>query len=261
MRVERLAPGEDDRRPDQRYDERPWVAVGDVHGCADLLGAMLDAIERDLIAPRVVLLGDLVDRGPDVRGALALAREVPTRFPGSTVLRGNHEDWMLRAVAGNEEAREDWLTWGGEATCSAFGVDTWHDRHRLADAFAPFADDLDAMRARPLRLDGFGAAAGHLFVHAGVDPTRALDDQHERDLIWMREPFLSWPHPLARRVVHGHTISQWPEERAHRIGVDTGAYGTGMLSAVVLEAGAPPRYLAAFDTGPGGVVDTRADRA
>ena len=238
-------------------DERPWVAIGDVHGRADLLATLLDAIERDLREPRIVLLGDLIDRGPDVRGTIGLAREVPHRFPGSEVLQGNHEDWMLSALAGHGGDREDWLTWGGEATCRAYGVDPVADRERLADAFAPHAADTGFMRARPRFVHGHGAAEGHMFVHAGIDPRVPVDAQGERDLIWMREPFLSWPHALAKRIVHGHTIARRPQERAHRIGIDTGAYETDMLTAVVLDGGAP-RYWGAT---PEGVTSVEPDRS
>ena len=238
-------------------DERPWVAIGDVHGRADLLAALLDAIERDLPNARVVLLGDLVDRGSDVRGAIRLAREVTERFPGSHVLLGNHEDWFLSAVAGDAVAREDWLTWGGQATCRAYGVDPWQDRKRLGEAFAPYADDLAFLRARPRRLEGFGAAEGYLFVHAGVDPHAPLDRQDERDLIWMREPFLSWPHALERIVVHGHTVSPRPEMRRHRLGVDTGAVYDGFLCAVVLRPGEPPAFLGAAEDWVGPVEPDR----
>ena len=227
-------------------DDRPWVAVGDVHGRADLLGALLGTIERNLPDARVVLLGDLVDRGPDVRGTIRLARELPDRFGASAVLLGNHEDWLLRSIDGDAIAREDWLTWGGEATCRAFGID-----RPTAANLASLSDDPDVafLRARPRCLEGFGAASGHLFVHAGVDPTAPLDRQDERDLIWMREPFLSWPHGLPLRVVHGHTVSRRPELRPHRIGVDTGAVYGGYLSALVLEAARPPRFLAATEEG------------
>ena len=248
-----------DERP--AGDERPWVAIGDVHGRADLLAAMLDTIERTMPDARVVLLGDLIDRGPDVRGAVALAMTVPERFEGGTVLLGNHEDWLLASIDGDPDVRESWLTWGGAATCHAYGIDPARalvaDRAWLADAFAPHAAHLDFLRARPRRLNGDGSAAGHLFVHAGVDPERPLDRQDERDLIWMREPFLSWPRPLARTIVHGHTIAERPELRAHRIGVDTGAYRSGVLSAVVLGARGSPSFIAATVAGVGAI---RADR-
>ena len=224
-------------------DRRPWVAIGDVHGHADLLATLLDAVEREVTDPRVVLLGDLIDRGPDAPGAIGLAREVPSRFPGSHVLLGNHEDWMLSAIDGHGGDAEDWLTWGGAQTCRAYGVDPSLDRDRLADAFAPHAADVEFLRARPRGVHGHGAASDFMFVHAGVDPTVPLDGQGARDLVWMREPFLSWPRALPRRIVHGHTIAREPQERIHRIGIDTGAYETGRLTAVILDGG-PPRYLA-----------------
>ena len=249
-----MAPG---RRDARSGDARPWVAVGDVHGRADLLAAMLDAVERDLDDARVVLLGDLIDRGPDVPGAVALAREVPRRFPGSQVLLGNHEEWMLSALRGHGGDRDDWLTWGGEETCRAYGVDPRADRDRLAEAFAPHVSDVAFLRARPRRLDGHGAADGFVFVHAGVDPRLPLHGQDPHDLIWMREPFLSWTEPLHRRIVHGHTIAPRPQERVHRIGIDTGAYGTGELSAVVLDGGAPCYWGATRD----GVREVEPDRS
>lgn len=215
-----------------------------MHGRADLLGTLLDALERDMPDARVVMLGDLNDRGPDTPGVVRLARDLARRFPGSEILQGNHEDWWLSAVDGNAEAAEQWLTWGGEATCRAYGVDPQGDRRRLADAFAPHADDLAFLRARPRVVAGSGTAEGYLFVHAGVDPLAPLNDQDGHDLIWMREPFLSWPHALKRRVVHGHTIAPRPQERVHRIGIDTGAYASGELTALVLDGG-PPRYLSA----------------
>lgn len=216
---------------------------------------LLDAIGHDLPDARVVLLGDLVDRGPDVRGAIRLARGVPDRFPGSEVLLGNHEDWFLRAVDGDPAARDDWLTWGGEATCRAYLVDPSRAAERLGPALRDHPD-VAWLRARPRRLDGFGLAAGHLFVHAGIDPHAPLDDQDERDLIWMREPFLSWPYPLERVVVHGHTVSGRPQVRPHRIGIDTGAVFQGYLTALVLDGG-PPRFLSATDDGVGPIEPER----
>ena len=229
-------------------DERPVCAIADVHGRADLLGAMLDAIERELPDARIVMLGDMIDRGPDVPGALALAMDVPKRFSGSTVLTGNHENWLVTALGGDHQAWDHWRSWGGRATLAGFGVDPELPPSAMREAFEERAPGVLAFLAeRPRHLVGRGAAEGHLFVHAGVDPTVALDDQHPDDLIWIREPFLSWPVPLDRTVVHGHTIENGPVVRPHRIGLDTGAYHTGVLTCLVLEPDQSRRFLSAHD--------------
>ena len=222
------------------------VAVGDVHGAADLLDAMLDALDAWHPDAALVFLGDLVDRGRDSRGAIERARRAAERRPGSVTLLGNHEDFMLRAVAGDDEAMLLWLPQGGQETLRSFGVDPSADwetiRHEMR---ARHGEVLDAIAEWPRLVLGEGAAKGLAFAHAGADPHAPLDDQDARDLIWIREPFLSWPHELERRIVHGHTIEgRRPVMRPHRIGIDTGAYETGVLTALVLRAGEEPSFLA-----------------
>ena len=232
--------------PEPGTAPRTVCAIADVHGRADLLGALLDAIERGLPDARVVMLGDVIDRGPDVVGALRLVREVPARFPGSEVLLGNHENWLLAAIDGDMDAWEQWRTWGGRATLEAHGIDADAPPWAMRDAFMARDPGLiPFLRTRPRKLPGTGAAADCLFVHAGVDPLVPLDEQDEDDLIWIREPFLSWPHPLERVIVHGHTIVDRPEIGPHRIGLDTGAYRSGVLSCLVMEPDGTRRFIAA----------------
>ena len=76
---------------------------------------------------------------------------------------------------------------------------------------------------------------GYLFVHAGVRPGVPFDQQREHDLLWIREEFLCSEAGHGRRVVHGHTLVSEPEVRANRIGIDTGAYMSERLTALVLE--------------------------
>ena len=90
------------------------------------------------------------------------------------------------------------------------------------------------------------ALGDYLFVHAGIDPRLPLDQQRTKDLRWIREPFLSCDDPLGAVVVHGHTISDEPEDRGNRIGIDTGAFMTGRLTALVLE-GDGRRYIEAVE--------------
>jgi serine/threonine protein phosphatase 1 len=203
-------------------------AIGDVHGCAARLAALHAAIAADwdlLPAGRcaVVHLGDYVDRGPDSAGVLKRLMQPPPLPDAETVLlRGNHEVMMLDALAaGPGTAAEDlWLSNGGRATLRSYGPAGPPEAH------------LALLRATTLSWQ----AGDYLFVHAGIDPRRPFSLQREQDLLWIREPFLSWPHPLERVVVHGHTPSRAPELRRHRIGIDTGAVAGGPLTALVLEA-------------------------
>ena len=234
------------REPDATTAGRPVVAIADVHGRSDLLGGMLDAIERDLPDARIVLLGDLIDRGPDVPGTLALAMDVQVRFPGARVLLGNHENWLLTTIDGDWDAWESWRMWGGAVTLAAFGIDVDLPPEGLRAAFAERAPEAVAfMRERPRSWLGDGAAEGYFFAHAGVDPARPLDDQDPHDLIWIREPFLSHGTALERTIVHGHTIVDEPVIGPHRIGLDTGAYRSDVLSALVLEPDGTRRFIAA----------------
>ena len=222
------------------------IAIGDVHGATDLLDAMLDALDERYPDAVLVFVGDLVDRGPNARRAIERARRAAERRPGSLLLFGNHEDFMLRSIAGDDEAMLLWLPQGGEETLRSFGVDPDADWKTIRRTMREdHGEMLDAVREWPRLVIGEGAAEGYAFAHAGVDPHAPLDDQDDRDLIWIREPFLGWPHELERRIVHGHTIEgRRPVVRSHRIGIDTGAYETGVLTALVLCSGGEPSFLA-----------------
>ncbi|MCI0754473.1 metallophosphoesterase family protein [Teichococcus vastitatis] len=203
-------------------------AIGDVHGCAARLTALHAAIAADwAVLPgercAVVHLGDYIDRGPDSAAVLnRLLQPPPVAGAESVLLRGNHEAMMLEALAaGRGTAAEDlWLANGGRATLRSYG------------RAGPPPAHLALMQGTGL----FWQAGSYLFVHAGLDPRRPLAAQREQDLLWIREPFLSWPDPLEQVVVHGHTPSRAPEVRRHRIGIDTGAVGGGPLTGLVLEA-------------------------
>ncbi|MCQ4159614.1 serine/threonine protein phosphatase [Roseomonas sp. GC11] len=207
-------------------------AIGDVHGCAGRLAALHARIARDWQArpaPRcaVVHLGDYVDRGPDSAAVLDLLLG-PGPVPGAEAipLRGNHEAMMLAALTAGpgSSAEEHWLWNGGDATLASYGAQ---------DAgFAPPPAHLALLRGLPLSWE----MGDYLFVHAGIDPRRPLAAQGAQEVLWIREPFLSWPRPFPRVVVHGHTPCRAPELRPNRIGIDTGAVAGGPLTCLVLEA-------------------------
>jgi serine/threonine protein phosphatase 1 len=209
-------------------------AIGDVHGCAEHLAQLHALIAADWAAApaqeaAVVHLGDYVDRGPDSPGVLRrVAGPPPIPGAASIALYGNHEAMMLDALApeASPDAQFHWQANGGRATMLAY------------EGTVPEAD---MQILRDLRL--FWQAGDYLFVHAGIDPRKPLAAQTEHDMIWIREPFLSWPGPLEAVVVHGHTPVSAPVVRASRIGIDTGAVGGGPLTCLVLE-GDGLRFLA-----------------
>jgi serine/threonine protein phosphatase 1 len=216
-------------------------AVGDVHGCSGRLADMHRQIAADLAArpveqATVVHLGDYVDRGEDSRGVVRmLARGLPA--PGAGIapprlvnLMGNHEEMMLSALGHGGAATADlWLVNGGEPTLASWGVPP---RARPRDWAAHFGTD-ELLFLSELAL--YHCAGGYVFVHAGLRPGLPLQRQSRADMLWIREPFLSWTGDLPGVVVHGHTPARDVVVRHNRIGVDTGAVMGGMLTCVVLE--------------------------
>ncbi len=226
-------------------------AIGDVHGRLDLLTRLhaliaADAAEASARRRVIVYLGDYVDRGPDSRGVIDLLMQEPLPGFERVHLLGNHEDYLLQFLE-HAEVGPHWCAFGGYATLASYGV-------RPPAAFAPLARDFETTRAaladtipsahvdflRGLKLSH--AEGGYLFVHAGVRPGVALAEQRAEDLLWIRDEFLDSPDDFGACVVHGHTIVETPEQYPNRIAIDTGAFGTGRLTALVLE-GTERRFL------------------
>ena len=233
--------GPDSRGPAPAVPQgRRIYAVGDVHGRLDLFEALIAAIEADdaargAAASEVILLGDLIDRGPDSAAVIARARSWSAQRQ-VRILLGNHEEMLLRALDSDEELRH-FLRWGGRETILSYLAEP--DQYHRAD----FAGVRALMQAAIPELDlafvrSFEdsiTVGDYLFVHAGVHPDTPLGEQKVSDLRWIREPFLSHPDSFGPVVVHGHTISEEPQLRGNRIGIDTGAYRSGRLTALGLE--------------------------
>lgn len=215
-------------------------AVGDIHGRLDLFSEMIRAIEQDDAARRparttVILLGDLIDRGPDSAGVVAAARDWQRRRK-VRIIAGNHEEMLLLSLE-SEDVLRTFLRHGGRETVLSYPIDP--DAYLAAD----FAGVQALMRAAipPSDIAFISAFEGairignYLFVHAGIAPGVPLEDQRENDLRWIREPFLSHPGDHGCVVVHGHTITEEPQLRPNRIGIDTGAFSSGRLTALVLD--------------------------
>jgi len=218
-------------------------AIGDIHGRADLLDQLHRQIEADAAASDatrrvVVYLGDYVDRGLDSKGVID--RLLADPLPGfeKVFLKGNHEDAFLKFFLEPEFGR-DWKYYGGLETLMSYGVKALPLKDE-PEAFVAARDELAKLFPAShldflgnLRL--FHEEGDYYFAHAGVRPGRALEAQQADDLMWIREDFIESDADFGKVVVHGHTPEEQPVQRANRIGVDTGAYITGILTCAVLE--------------------------
>lgn len=214
------------------------VAVGDVHGRADLCRQLIGKAERRYEDRPIqfVFLGDYVDRGPDSKGVLEALIDLQARRPDAVFLKGNHEQAMLDFIAEPHEA-ESWLDWGGEETMASYGVERAPGMtlETLRDNFADALPDLHFALLLGLTLQH--RVGDTLFVHAGLNPDLSLEDQQERDLLWIRDEWRKngkgkFP---GLTVVHGHTPVPKPENHAWRINVDTGAVWSSRLTALCLD--------------------------
>jgi serine/threonine protein phosphatase 1 len=211
-------------------------AVGDVHGCLEQLTRLHAAIAEDLSSrpvPDAVLLhvGDYIDRGPDSAQVIACLRG-PSPVPGTRMvnLKGNHEDMLLTGLeAETDAAALNWLENGGRETLASWSISHKHPRAEWTKRIPPA--DLDFLRALALT----HREGGYLFVHAGIRPGISLENQEPHDLMWIREPFLSFKGDLGLVIVHGHTPRPTVALRTNRIGIDTGAVYGGKLTCAVLE--------------------------
>lgn len=231
-------------QPERRFacvpDGERWYVIGDIHGRLDLLEQLSAAIDADDTArpqarTTVVFLGDLVDRGPDSAGVVRFVRDW-CEHRSIRLLAGNHEEMFLESFDDLEVLRH-FLKHGGRETVVSYGIDP--DAYKVMK----LEDVQDAMhRLVPQAdrdfLNSFEeliVVGDYVLVHAGLNPNFPVDAQNRQDMLWIRERFLRHSEPFSHVVVHGHTIFEDVEDTQHRIGIDTGAFRTGRLTALVLE--------------------------
>lgn len=232
------------RRQDGPAGARGWraYAVGDVHGRLDLLDQLLAKIHDDLRhrpARKVLLIfvGDLIDRGPNSAQVVERLRTYSHPDVRTVFILGNHEEVLLRILAGDAELITKWCWFGGTECLNSYGVDT----AKLATISVE--DALGVIRAAiPKKhvefIESFDDScrfSDYLFVHAGIRPGVEIDQQRQSDLRWIREAFLFDETDHGFIVVHGHTIRPEVEVRENRIGIDTGAYQSGVLTALAID--------------------------
>lgn len=216
-------------------------AIGDIHGRDDLFASLLTRIADDRQRRShercvLILLGDLVDRGPDSDRVVERALKIGAQFDGFHYLIGNHEECMLAALGGDVRALRYFVRIGGDATVRSYIRDdaAYHAANfdELAELFPPAVPQAHVdFLGNGEDLVEYG---DYVFVHAGVRPGVALDKQRSSDLRWIREDFLEHEEDFGRMIIHGHTIRENVDEQTNRIGIDTGAFSTGKLTALGL---------------------------
>lgn len=222
-------------------------AVGDIHGRLDLLRTLEEKIAADATEidgeSWIVMLGDYIDRGPSSAQTIAHLLAPPPDGLRRICLGGNHEQAMLEALD-DAEAFRWWLGFGGGETLASYGMPQaaiggrWKTTSTLVAGAIPAAHR-EFLAGLPVML----RVPGYIFVHAGLMPGIALEEQSDHDLRWIREPFLTADHDFGATVVHGHTIVPSVFVGPHRIGLDLGAYMSGRLAAVRLTQNGPPKII------------------
>lgn len=217
-------------------------AVGDIHGRLDLLEQLLALIDEDCAArgpatTQLIFLGDLIDRGPESAQVVERLFQLKQSRGDTRFLCGNHEEVFLSVLAGDEKALRFFSRIGGRETILSYGLSD--DEYCALD----YPGLMTALQRRVPRhhvdflasFEDLILCGDYAFVHAGIDPDVPLPQQRSKDLRWIREPFLQFRGTLEKVIVHGHTISEEVAFAPHRIGLDTGAYATGRLTAMGFE--------------------------
>jgi len=228
-------------RPAGARGYRAYV-VGDIHGRLDLLEDLLAKIHAELQhrparKTLLVFVGDLINRGPSSAQVLERLRTYRRQGIQTVFLLGNHEEVLLRILGGDSELITKWRWFGGSECLQSYGVDPAEiARLTGADALALVRGAIPREHVEFLETFADSCRFGdYLFVHAGIRPGIQLELQSQSDLRWIREPFLFDDSDHGFVVVHGHTIREEAEELPNRIGIDTGAYRTGVLTALAIQ--------------------------
>ena len=229
---------------------RDWVApegqriyaIGDIHGRLDLLDQLIVKIEEDnasrkRVRTQIIFLGDLCDRGPDSRGVIERVMQLAKASPDVRLIAGNHEELLIRAWDGDRRSAGLINRVGGRETMLSYGVDeTKYDEADIDELLEMFVAHIPESHIAFLKAaDDWIVAGDYLFVHAGIRPGDAIEEQRTSDLRWIRREFTDFDGDHGMMVIHGHSITEEADIQANRIGIDTGAYASGKLTAIGIE--------------------------
>lgn len=215
--------------------DKPMFVIGDVHGCYDLTVKLVDKCPKDA---QLVFVGDIIDRGPESGKALNYVKELVDA--GATCIKGNHEKMMQDFLERPIDAGERWFRYGGLQTIESYGINTGgaldidtlvRIRNELVEAMPEGMQDWVSGLPKQWK-------NGNVHViHAGANPAKPMDEQSSRSLVWGHPNFFEQDREDGQWTVFGHTILDAPMHENGRIGVDTGAYATGVLTAAYIADG------------------------
>jgi serine/threonine protein phosphatase 1 len=228
-------------------DGQRLYAIGDVHGRNDLLLNLLEQIgaddqRRGLAETQIILLGDLIDRGPSSAQVIDTTIELKRTRPNTRFLMGNHEEMFLQTCREpTDELVRNFVRSkvGGEATFMSYPITRSEyltlDMEGIAERLASLIPEEHLAFVESF--EDQIIIGDYAFVHAGIMPGKPLSEQSPKHLRWIREEFLNYRGDFEKVIIYGHTISVNVDETGSRIGIDTGAYDSGKLTAIGLEGG------------------------
>lgn len=229
-------------------DTQRIYCIGDIHGRADLLNQLHEQILVDASnhngKKTAVYLGDYIDRGDDSRQVIDILLSNPLQAFETIYLKGNHEQAMMDFIE-HPQAAAAWVSFGGREALSSYGIRLAHipTKNEISDLAAQLDNALpDDHRTFLKNCQESWQCGSYYFVHAGIRPGVALEKQIAEDKLWIRGDFLESTKDHGSIIVHGHSITPGPEVLVNRIGIDTGAFKTGVLTCLVLE-GNEQRFL------------------
>jgi serine/threonine protein phosphatase 1 len=219
-----------------------FYAIGDIHGRLDLLDALLRQIDEDdrtrpPAKTKLVILGDLMDRGMESRGVIERMMQLDQASDNIIFIFGNHEELMIRAWEGERNIMATFNRAGGRETLLSYGISReQYEAWDLGEIMHALQEAVPVDHIRFLKgFRNYYKAGDYLFVHAGIRPGIDLEDQTSEDMRWIRGGFLDSDEDLGMMVIHGHSITKEVDERPNRIGIDTGAFNSGILTAIGIE--------------------------
>ena len=218
-------------------------AIGDIHGRSDLLIKIHKLILEDSKSRKssrkvLIYLGDYIDRGSDSKEVIDILINHPLQGFEKIYIKGNHEYFMMLFLEGHDVGKS-WLKWGGEATLHSYGV-ALRDKNGQRPDYNIMKESFDKNIPEDHKiflnsLDNYHTEGDYLFIHAGLRPEIPIEEQNINDMVSIREEFFNSTYDFGKTIIFGHTIFDKPFIKKGKIGIDTGAYATGELTALILE--------------------------